>query len=203
MPSLSRRKRSTIHSPYYSFLWGGDSRSPLGAQATTIQTVERAAAAKIYIELYFNRLPTKSRDRALRKRSLENHLIHSSCLDQHEINVSREAFSIRERSHLRKTRALVTCSTHATFGLRPGPFLENFESLKTLGRGGFGIVRLVRHKSPDNQSFANPDVKVYAMKIIRKAEMLRGCQEGRIWAERDYLIASEGSQWYNIIPSPH
>lgn len=40
--------------------------------------------------------------------------------------------------------------------------------------------------------------RVYAMKVIRKAEMVRLCQEGHIRAEREILTASERSKW--IVP---
>ncbi|KAF2174185.1 hypothetical protein M409DRAFT_62303 [Zasmidium cellare ATCC 36951] len=36
------------------------------------------------------------------------------------------------------------------------------------------------------------------MKVIRKSEMLRACQEGHLRAERDFLVASEGSRW--VVP---
>ncbi|EGP86430.1 uncharacterized protein MYCGRDRAFT_13808, partial [Zymoseptoria tritici IPO323] len=39
---------------------------------------------------------------------------------------------------------------------------------------------------------------VFAMKVIRKSEMLRACQEGHLRAERDFLVASEGSRW--VVP---
>lgn len=42
-----------------------------------------------------------------------------------------------------------------------------------------------------------PD-RVFAMKVIRKAEMVRLCQEGHIRAEREILTASERSKW--IVP---
>jgi serine/threonine protein kinase len=41
-------------------------------------------------------------------------------------------------------------------------------------------------------------LRVYAMKVIRKAEMVRLCQEGHIRAEREILTASERSKW--IVP---
>jgi serine/threonine protein kinase len=44
----------------------------------------------------------------------------------------------------------------------------------------------------------NTKKEVYAMKVIRKSEMVRNCQEGHLRAERDFLVASEKSQW--IIP---
>ena len=37
--------------------------------------------------------------------------------------------------------------------------------------------------------------EVYAMKVIRKADMLRNSQEGHLRAERNFLVAAEGSKW--------
>ena len=37
--------------------------------------------------------------------------------------------------------------------------------------------------------------KIYAMKVIRKSDMLRNSQEGHLRAERDFLVAAEGSRW--------
>jgi hypothetical protein len=34
------------------------------------------------------------------------------------------------------------------------------------------------------------------MKAIRKSDMLRNSQEGHLRAERDFLVAAEGSRWY-------
>lgn len=36
------------------------------------------------------------------------------------------------------------------------------------------------------------------MKVIRKSDMLRNCQEGHLRAERDFLVASESSKW--VVP---
>jgi hypothetical protein len=38
--------------------------------------------------------------------------------------------------------------------------------------------------------------EIYAMKVIRKSDMLRNSQEGHLRAERDFLVAAEGSRWY-------
>ncbi|KAK3044679.1 hypothetical protein LTS18_000636, partial [Coniosporium uncinatum] len=40
--------------------------------------------------------------------------------------------------------------------------------------------------------------EVYAMKVIRKSDMLRNSQEGHLRAERDFLVASENSRW--VVP---
>lgn len=44
----------------------------------------------------------------------------------------------------------------------------------------------------------NPEHKkeIFAMKVIRKSDMLRNSQEGHLRAERDFLVSAEGSQWY-------
>ncbi|KAF4964284.1 hypothetical protein FSARC_7779 [Fusarium sarcochroum] len=70
--------------------------------------------------------------------------------------------------------------------------VNNYESLQILGKGSFGVVRLVREKPAPGHAFPG---QVYAMKVIRKSEMLRNSQEGHLRAERDFLVASEGSRW--------
>jgi protein-serine/threonine kinase len=37
------------------------------------------------------------------------------------------------------------------------------------------------------------------MKVIRKSDMLRNSQEGHLRAERDFLVAAEGSRWF-VLP---
>lgn len=64
---------------------------------------------------------------------------------------------------------------------------ESYETVKLLGKGSFGVVRLVRERGKGG--------RVYAMKVIRKSKMLKANQEGHLRAERDLLVASEGSRW--------
>ena len=63
--------------------------------------------------------------------------------------------------------------------------LEDFESLKVIGRGAFGEVWLVQKKDTGH---------VYAMKILCKAGMLEKEQAGHIRAERD-ILAEADSLW--------
>lgn len=56
---------------------------------------------------------------------------------------------------------------------------DDFESLKVIGRGAFGEVRLVQKKDTGH---------IYAMKILRKADMLRKEQVAHVRAERDILV---------------
>ena len=57
-------------------------------------------------------------------------------------------------------------------------------------REGHGRFPVRRNKQLQRQ--------VYAMKVIRKASMLRENRESYLWAERDFLIASEKSKW--VVP---
>ena len=59
--------------------------------------------------------------------------------------------------------------------------LEDFESLKVIGRGAFGEVRLVQKKDTGH---------VYAIKILPKAHMLEKEQVGHIRAGRQLCKCS-------------
>jgi serine/threonine protein kinase len=58
--------------------------------------------------------------------------------------------------------------------------LNDFELLAVLGRGGFGKVMQVRHKTTN---------KVYAMKVLKKSELRRRRQVERTQTERTILAA--------------
>merc|ERR1719317_934547 len=60
--------------------------------------------------------------------------------------------------------------------------MVDFHSIKTIGRGAFGEVRVVRKKD-DNQ--------VYALKMMRKKEMVAKKQVNHIRAERNLLAAAD------------
>jgi len=61
--------------------------------------------------------------------------------------------------------------------------IDDFELLAVLGRGGFGKVMMVRHKK---------DANVYAMKVLKKAELLRRRQVERTRTERHILEKATG-----------
>lgn len=60
--------------------------------------------------------------------------------------------------------------------------VDDFDTLNIIGRGAFGEVRVCRMKS--NQT-------VYAMKIMKKSEMLKKNQVAHIRAERDVLALAD------------
>lgn len=157
----------------------------------TILTVEKAAAAKIYLETYFNEKLNKPSPRSLRRRYLESELYHSLGLTPSEKDLRRALFCQRETDHIRETRVLAARSIGAMKG-HQDELAGSYEVLKILGKGSFGVVRLVREKPTKG---SRPGSRVYAMKVIRKSAMLKTSQEGHLRAERDFLVASEGSRW--------
>ncbi|KAI1173862.1 kinase-like protein [Nemania sp. FL0916] len=163
--------------------------------APTVLTIERAAAAKIYLETYFNEKLNKPSPRSLRRRYLENELYHCYGVGPAERDMRRALFRQRETNHLRETRVLLARSLGA---MKRGhnELADDYEVLKILGKGSFGVVRLVRKKPERGAYWQN--TQVYAMKVIRKSAMLKTSQEGHLRAERDFLVASEGSRW--IVP---
>ncbi|KAH6856348.1 kinase-like domain-containing protein [Chaetomium sp. MPI-CAGE-AT-0009] len=85
-------------------------------------------------------------------------------------------------------------SIWATGGRREGSYLrflrtkdkpENYNTIKIIGKGAFGEVKLVQKKA---------DGKVYAMKSLIKTEMFKKDQLAHVRAERDILAESD-SPW--------
>lgn len=62
---------------------------------------------------------------------------------------------------------------------------DDFNLIKVIGRGAFGEVQLVRHKSTN---------RVYAMKLLSKFEMIKRSDSAFFWEER-HIMAHANSQW--------
>ncbi|KAF4122412.1 Serine/threonine protein kinase [Geosmithia morbida] len=160
---LSRRPSQQIYHPWTKsnpeLFWRRHERSPFGQLHPTVATVEKTAAAKIFLETYFNEKLHKKSPRAIRNQYLETQLIP----------------------------APGSCAMHTD------PYTEHYEPIKVLGKGSFGVVRLVQEKLQEGEP-VRPR-QVFAMKVIRKSSMLRSNQEGHLRAERDFLVQSEGAKW--------
>ncbi|KAL8817225.1 MAG: hypothetical protein Q9223_003906 [Gallowayella weberi] len=209
----------------------------------TIVSVEGAANAKIFFETYFDALLYGQKcPRSLRRHELEKRL-QVEALTAEQRQHERALWALQESDQLRQTRVLKSKANGTT--MRSGVTVAGFNIVKVLGKGSFGVVRLVRQRNSaqDEQSMHNagtsaahslrqlpredpmarkmstiealratldsqrtsqrrdtkrPRGDVYAMKVIRKSDMLRNSQEGHLRAERDFLVASEKSRW--VVP---
>ncbi|KAF2436111.1 kinase-like protein [Tothia fuscella] len=155
-------------------------------------------------------------------------MLASSPLSVYERQDERLRYFKSESQHLRQIRALKSKGTRPANTNKLS--VANYEVTRVLGKGSFGVVKLVRQKmdgepdakealkvdSAENDTLT-PDIQklfgakrtpamdlnklkheVYAMKVIRKSDMLRNSQEGHLRAERDFLVASANSQW--VVP---
>ncbi|KAG7224285.1 hypothetical protein INR49_000528 [Caranx melampygus] len=133
-------------------------------------TKERVTMAKVTLENFYSNLIAQHEEREMRQQKLEKVMDQEGLADE-EKRIRRSQHARKETEFLRLKRT------------RLG--LEDFESLKVIGRGAFGEVRLVQKKDTGH---------VYAMKILRKADMLEKEQVGHIRAERDILVEAD-SLW--------
>lgn len=110
----------------------------------TIATVENAAAAKIFFECHYNNITSGlSTPRSIRRRKLESALYQNQDLTQTEREYARQEWIVKESDHLRETRLLKTRTANA---LKGKDITKRYELVKILGKGSFGVVRLVREK---------------------------------------------------------
>jgi protein-serine/threonine kinase len=183
----------------------------------SIRTVEAVAAAKIYLETrYSSILSNGSNPLTDRKDSVEPFVPEpQSGLDN---SMEDQVDFIQHKSdNMRLFRVL---KTKRRWKLNQPREVGDYEVLRLLGKGSFGLVQLVRRKDLDSPlsvpgmlamtsgmngfssrrssriiDYVN---EVFAMKVIRKADMLKKSQEGHLKAERDFLVASERSRW--VVP---
>ncbi|KAJ8867026.1 hypothetical protein PR048_032888 [Dryococelus australis] len=133
-------------------------------------TLDKATKAKVTLENYYSNLIAQHIERKQRLAKLEESLKDES-LSESQRHEKRLQHAQKETEFLRLKRS------------RLG--VEDFEPLKVIGRGAFGEVRLVQKKDTGH---------VYAMKILRKADMLEKEQVAHVRAERDVLVEAD-HQW--------
>ncbi|KAI1320106.1 hypothetical protein EDD11_002078 [Mortierella claussenii] len=138
----------------------------------SLATVEQSSSAKIFFESYYHRLLTNPSGRSRRRLQLERQL-ESMGISETEKAVKRQEWMANETEYMRLMREKIS--------------VNSFLILKTIGHGAFGVVKLVQEK----------DTGLYfAMKVMRKADMLKKGQEGHVRAERDLMTAaSESAVW--------
>eukprot|EP00126_Sphaerothecum_destruens_P000699 Sdes_comp10895_c0_seq1m2550 len=126
-------------------------------------TLERAAAAKIKLEEFYASIVSQREERLKRRQILEEKL-QKLKLSVEESERMREELLTKESEFLRLQR------------LRLKP--DDFTTLKVIGKGAFGTVKLVQK---------NDTGHIYAMKRMKKSELLEKEQIEHVRAEREIL----------------
>ncbi|KAJ8509059.1 hypothetical protein ONZ45_g8729 [Pleurotus djamor] len=143
----------------------------------SLATLEKAVSARIYFENLYFPLFRHPPSREQRRLAMEKDMAQMQLSEAQKENL-RARWRQNETDYLRDRRRKVDVSA--------------FVKLKTIGHGAFGVVSLVREQSTGG---------LYAMKQLRKADMLRKGQEGHVRAERDILKSASmvhspgGAEW--------
>ncbi|KAK4257828.1 hypothetical protein QN277_007364 [Acacia crassicarpa] len=126
-------------------------------------TMERVAVAKKFIENHYRAQMKLIKDRKERRSVLEKKLASSRVPEEEQIHQLKD-LERKETEYIRFKRHKICVS--------------DFHLLDIIGRGAFGEVRLCREKKSGN---------IYAMKKLKKSEMLSRGQVEHVRAERNLL----------------
>ncbi|WOL14044.1 serine/threonine-protein kinase 38 [Canna indica] len=126
-------------------------------------TMERVAAAKKFIENHYRNQTKNIQERKERRWFLERQLASSQVPKEEQINLLKD-LERKETEYIRLKRHKIC--------------VDDFELLTIIGRGAFGEVRLCREKTSGN---------IYAMKKLKKSEMVSRGQVEHVRAERNLL----------------
>ncbi|KAK9747647.1 hypothetical protein RND81_02G005500 [Saponaria officinalis] len=126
-------------------------------------TKERVAAAKQYIENHYKEQMKNLQERKERRSVLEKKLADADMSEEDQNNLLK-FLEKKETEYMRLQRHKMGA--------------DDFELLTMIGKGAFGEVRLCREKTTGH---------VYAMKKLKKSEMLRRGQVEHVKAERNLL----------------
>ncbi|KAH7545587.1 hypothetical protein FEM48_Zijuj01G0109300 [Ziziphus jujuba var. spinosa] len=140
-----------------------DASKPPVDDAPSNVTKQKVAAAKQYIENHYKAQMKCLQDRKERRWILERRLADADVSEEEQMNILKY-LEQKETEYMRLQRHKMG--------------VEDFELLTIIGRGAFGEVRLCREKATGN---------VYAMKKLKKSEMLRRGQVEHVKAERNLL----------------
>ncbi|KAG5390320.1 hypothetical protein IGI04_031861 [Brassica rapa subsp. trilocularis] len=138
-------------------------KPPGGEEALSNVTKEKAAAAKLYIENHYKMQMQSLQERKERRKMLENKLADAEVSEEEQNNLLKN-LELKETEYMRRQRHKMGA--------------DDFEPLTMIGKGAFGEVRICREKGTGN---------VYAMKKLKKSEMLRRGQVEHVKAERNLL----------------
>jgi len=134
-------------------------------------SIDRSNVAKIQLEHFYKTQVAECADRHARRLQLEEQLAKE--------NWSEEKKHRQLVSHGRKESDFLRLK-------RTRLGADDFETLKVIGKGAFGEVRLVQKIDSG---------KIYAMKTLIKSEMVKKDQLAHVKAERDILAESVDTPW--------
>ncbi|KAI3806082.1 hypothetical protein L1987_21974 [Smallanthus sonchifolius] len=126
-------------------------------------TKQKVAAAKKYIENHYKEQMKNLQERRERRILLEKKLADADVSEEDQNNLIK-FLEKKETEYMRLQRHKMG--------------VDDFELLTMIGKGAFGEVRVCREKTTGN---------VYAMKKLKKSEMLRRGQVEHVRAERNLL----------------
>lgn len=136
-------------------------------EAVSTHTLERAQAAKEYIERKYRRLKKLQEEKQEEWSNLKDKMTEMNLSNTDKQLITQE-IQHKEAQLLRKKRQKIS--------------VFDFEPLALIGKGAFGEVRLVRNKHTG---------EVAAMKKMDKTEMVFKNQIKHIRAERDVMAAAD------------
>ncbi|OVA03954.1 Protein kinase domain [Macleaya cordata] len=142
---------------------GKDIQKPPVDEAPSSVTKQKVAAAKQYIENHYKAQMKCLQDRKERRWVLERKLADAEVSEEDQYNLLKY-LEKKETEYMRLQRHKMG--------------VDDFDLLTIIGRGAFGEVRICREKTTG---------QVYAMKKLKKSEMLRRGQVEHVKAERNLL----------------
>ncbi|XAR61084.1 Non-specific serine/threonine protein kinase [Bertholletia excelsa] len=142
---------------------GKEDSKTLTAEETSIITKQKVAAAKQYIENHYKEQMKNLQERKERRNLLEKKLADADVSEEDQNNLLK-FLEKKETEYMRLQRHKMGA--------------DDFELLTMIGKGAFGEVRICREKTSGH---------VYAMKKLKKSEMLRRGQVEHVKAERNLL----------------
>ncbi|KAG2722051.1 hypothetical protein I3843_02G096300 [Carya illinoinensis] len=136
---------------------------PTSEDAPSNVTKQKVAAAKQYIEDHYKKQMKSLQERKERRNILEKKLADAEVSEEEQNNLLKN-LEKKETEYMRLQRHKMGA--------------DDFEPLTMIGKGAFGEVRICREKATGH---------VYAMKKLKKSEMLRRGQVEHVKAERNLL----------------
>ncbi|KAF6762245.1 AGC/NDR protein kinase [Ephemerocybe angulata] len=131
----------------------------------------RAKGAQLKLENYYKITVDAAVERNTRRVEMERRLLEDVTTSDSRRNRQLAQLGKKESTFLRLKRTKIG--------------LNDFKTVKVIGKGAFGEVRLVQKADTG---------RIYAMKLLRKTEMLKKDQLAHVRAERD-VLAESNSAW--------